>query len=105
MNRSFKILAGASLALTALSAANLNAEGFRTYKNVPTLTVSSASFSITDGREVLEKSLENCRQALLDAQRLLVRKSVDIVLESTECTLIHSSNETARFEASVFFLN
>lgn len=72
------------------------------YTNVPSLEVSSGPMAVTES----EEALKICQAKLYAARHLLVRKSVDIILDEKPCkNFSEPMDESVNFKGTIYFMN
>lgn len=74
---------------------------YREFQGVPFIKITTPIFP----KEQYAAHLKNCEDELLDAQRLLIRKGVDVLLEVQGCRYSLESLSEGRFEAKIYFLH
>jgi len=95
----------ASVFVLVAASFSLNAAPTRLYQNVPSITIQSDTFKTSDGRSVSEAARQQCENEVKQSTRLLNQKGVDIILETTPCTLVETLEDAAHFSATLYFLN
>ncbi len=73
------------------------------FSNVPTAHVQSETYSVNDA-QARDQAYAECTRDLTEARRLLIRKSVEIILQENPCTELKFT-DTAMFLGSIHFLN